>query len=238
MVYASKKLFSNVRIFARDGHIVANPREQTMKEPFKGEPENYEKRKQQPDWEEKLESYGRYSGDDDLAVEPARIAMDRRLVAFIIDVAAGWIIGLFINFIPFISVFIQAQTAMIFYLIVKDGFFDGRGIGKNLMGLQVVDIKSGEGANIGQSIKRNMVVFGPALLLYFVSSLLKVVPNDIVNNLVMRSVDIACGIYTIVAIPYEAYRAYSRPDGQRWGDHFAGCTIIEAPMDFSNFLRR
>lgn len=211
-----------------------------MTEPFKNDFENptEEESKQSPNWEKKLDSYGRYAGDDDLAVQPARTPMDKRLVAFLIDIAVGWILGLFMNFIPFINMFVQAQTTMVFYLIIKDALYGGRGVGKNLMGLQVVDTKSGNSANIIQSIKRNVVVFGPALLLYFVSALLRVIPNDLVNTIVMNTVDTLGGIYTLLAIPYEAYRAYSRPDGQRWGDRFAGCTIIEAPMDFSHLLPR
>ncbi|MBY0358080.1 MAG: RDD family protein [Candidatus Obscuribacterales bacterium] len=209
-----------------------------MKEPFKEQYDNPEERRQEASWEDKLNAYGRYSRNEKLAVTPTRIAMDKRFVALLIDVAVGWIIGLVVNFIPFVSIFIQAQTTMVFYLLIKDGLYGGRGVGKNLMGLQVVDIKTGQGANIGQSIKRNLVLFGPTLLLYFISTILKIIPNETINTLVMSTVDTIGGIYILLAIPYETYRAYSRPDGQRWGDHFAGSTIVESSTDFRQIFPR
>lgn len=192
----------------------------------------------------KIESYGRYSSDDDLAVQPEKVDPGKRLVALIIDAGVGYGLGIVMAFIPFLKEVIGTHIVFISWLIVRDALFQGRGVGKNLMGLQVVDMKSGKPADLFSSLKRNIVIFGPALLVTIVSTILRLLPtalvetyvpgfSSFVNTSTSTAISLIGTVYTLIVIPYEIYRASSRDDGLRWGDQFAGTTIIEAPMDFS-----
>ena len=176
--------------------------------------------------------------DSDSVPEPRQIDLGKRLVAGLIDVMAGYVLGLAASCIPFVNTYIHDQLALVGFLVIRDALFNGRGVGKNLMGLQVVDIKNGMPASFLQSIKRNMVVFGPYLALYLVNLLLKIVPNEMVGTVVTNVVTGLGQLYTLAVIPYEAWRVCSRADGLRWGDKVAGTRIVQADMDFSNPLSR
>lgn len=183
-------------------------------------------------------SLNKYSDDEPLAIEPVQVDLGKRFVAGLIDVVVGYVIQLVANCIPLVNVFLHDQLPLVTFLIVRDAFFNGRGVGKNLMGLQVVDIKTGRPASFLQSIKRNIVVFGPYMVLYLVNLFLRIMPNELLGNVVTNVVTGVAGIYTLAVIPYEAWRVYSRPDGLRWGDKFAGTATIPADMDFSNPLSK
>ena len=175
----------------------------------------------------------KYSVSEKLAKDAAQVDIGKRLVALTIDIAVGYLAGLAINCVPFINIYFSAQVIMVLYLLVRDGLFNGRGVGKNLMGLQVVDMRSGEPASMVQSLKRNIVVYGPVLILYIIQMLISIIPNEVVTTVVNNGVQAVLGIYSFIVIPYEAYRVYSRADGLRWGDKFAGTAIVLADMDFS-----
>lgn len=174
------------------------------------------------------------TGKNQLSASALQVDIGKRLVAALIDITAGYFLGLAINCIPFINTYFNAQVVIILYLIGRDGIFGGRGIGKNLMGLQVVDKRSGQAAGLPQSIKRNIVLYGPALLLYVLSPLLALIPADTIREFLGNALQAVGGLYSFVVIPYEAYRVYSRADGRRWGDELAGTEIVLADMDFSN----
>lgn len=195
---------------------------------------------------EKIQSFSRYAADE-IAVEPQKTDSGKRLVAFIIDAGVGYCAGLLLACVPLIKDVLHPPITMILYLVIRDSLFEGRGIGKNLMGLQVVDLKTGGAADLMTSIKRNIVIFGPALLVTLVLSILKLIPtalldqyipnaSSFLNQSVLGIINFIGSGYTLVVIPYEIYRTFTREDGMRWGDQFAGTTIIEAPMDFSNLL--
>ncbi len=164
----------------------------------------------------------------------SQVDIRMRLVAGLIDVMAGYIIGLAFSCIPLVNTYIHDLLILVSFLLVRDALFQGRGIGKNLMGLQVIDKATGKPASLMQSIKRNIVVFGPYLALYIVSTILRIVPNDTINSVVTNIANGVFTIYTMLVIPYEIYRVYTREDAQRWGDQFAGTAIVQADMDFSN----
>jgi hypothetical protein len=183
-------------------------------------------------------AFNKYGDDEMLAVDPAQVDIGKRLVAVLIDVFAGYLLGMFVNCIPFINMYIHDQLVMVVFLIVRDSLFGGRGVGKNLMGLQVVDIKTGEACSLIQSIKRNAIIFGPYMVLYFSNLALHIFPNELVSTVVTNALQGVGAVYTLGVIPYECYRVYSRVDGLRWGDQFAGTATIPADMDFSNPLSR
>jgi uncharacterized RDD family membrane protein YckC len=180
----------------------------------------------------------KYGADEQLAVEPVQTDIGKRLVAGLIDVAVAYLFQIVINCIPYVNLVLGGFLPMVGFLIVRDALFNGRGIGKNLMGLQVVDLKTGQPASFVQSIKRNIVVFGPYMTLFIVNMLLRIMPNDMVSSVVTTVVIGAGQIYTLAVIPYEAWRVYSRPDGLRWGDQFAGTSLVPADTDFSNPLSK
>lgn len=188
-------------------------------------------------WRERIESLNKY-GDSETLIKPVRVDFGRRLVAALIDVFAAYLLGVVVSFIPFVNIFLHLQLTMVIFLIVRDFFFGGRGIGKNLMGLQVVDVMTGEPASFMQSIKRNVVIFGPTLVLYLVISVTKVAPVPWLSDFVRNAIELAGTIYTAVVVPYEAYRTYARGDGRRLGDLLAGTAVVDSNMDFSQPVQR
>lgn len=196
---------------------------------------------------DKLQSYGRYSADEDLAVEPVRTDPGKRLVALIIDTGVGYGLGIVASFIPVLKELLGNHLVLILFLVSRDALFQGRGVGKNLMGLRVVDLKTGKGIDLVASIKRNIVVFGPTLLTTVVFSILRLLPTGLIDQYVpgissllnqsaQNAISLVATLYTVVVLPYEIYRATARDDGMRWGDQFAGTTIVESNMDFSKII--
>lgn len=184
-------------------------------------------------WQDRMQSLQKYGRGEKLSVDPSQVDIGKRLVAALIDIAAGYLIGLVFNVIPFINIYFNAQVIMLLYLICRDALFNGRGIGKNLMGLQVVDMKTGQPATLIQSVKRNMVLYGPPLVLYLLMPFVAMIPDETLNSIADNAIKGFGGLYAFIVIPYEAYRAYSRTDGLRWGDDLAGTAIVLADMDFS-----
>lgn len=196
-----------------------------------------------PDFESRLDSLSRYRADEETKVQSVRVDFGKRLVAMIIDVFAAYLVSSLVSLIPFAGIFVTANLIMVLALVFRDFFFEGRGVGKNLMGLQVVDVKTGMPCTFMQAGKRNIVIFGPLLVFFLVavvtqlgSSLLHL-PSSVVD-IVFQIINTAGMLYIVVAIPYEAYRVYSRADGRRFGDQFAGTAVVEAPMDFSKPMPR
>lgn len=168
------------------------------------------------------------------AEKAAPSEMNQRFVAFLIDVVVGYILNLIVSCVPFVNMFLHDLIVMVSYLLVKDFLFNGRGVGKNLMGLQVVDVRTGAPASLLQSIQRNIVIYAPYILLYLTNLVIKFIPDENIKS-IAQSVVLGIGaVYIIIALPYEAYRLYTRPDGIRWGDQLAGTTTVPADMDFSN----
>jgi hypothetical protein len=167
-----------------------------------------------------------------------QIDTGRRVVALVIDVAAGYLLGLVISLIPFISQFLPAQVVIVVFLLVRDSLFDGRGVGKNLMGLRVVDASSGSSPTIFQSVQRNLIFFAPYVVLYMMGVVLRFVPIPWLNQGILDIVNFVGMIYVAIVIPIEGWRVWHSEDGQRIGDEIAGTKLIESNMDFSNALPR
>jgi uncharacterized RDD family membrane protein YckC len=201
-------------------------------------------REGEPDFDSRLDSrLSRYSADEDTKVQAVRVDFGKRLVAMIIDLGAFYMIAQVVNVIPLVANFISSNLVLVMLLLTRDFFFQGRGLGKNLMGLQVVDVKTGLPCSMFQALQRNVVILGPLLVLFIVVTVLNVVNaffnlSGSVNSMIYQVIYSIGTIYTVVVIPYEAYRVYSRADGRRFGDTFAGTAVVEAPMDFSSPLPR
>jgi uncharacterized RDD family membrane protein YckC len=200
-------------------------------------------RESEDDFDSRLDSrLSRYQADEDVKVQPVRVDFGKRLVAMIIDVAAAYVLSSVVAVIPFAGMITQ-NLVVALILLVRDYFFEGRGLGKNLMGLQVVDVKTGLPCTLSQAIRRNVVILGPLIVFSLVvivinmlDTFLKMPTN--VRDGIYQVINGIGTLYTLVVIPYEAYRVYSRADGRRFGDTFAGTALVEAPMDFSKPLPR
>lgn len=167
-----------------------------------------------------------------------QIDTGRRVVALVIDVAAAYILGLLLSLIPFISQFLPAQAVMIVFLLVRDSLFDGRGVGKNLMGLRVIDAASGRSPTILQSVQRNIIFFAPYVVLYMMGIVLRFVPIPWLNQGILDLVNLVGMVYVAIVIPIEGWRVWHSEDGQRIGDEIAGTKLVESNMDFSNAMPR
>jgi len=183
-----------------------------------------------------------------------RIEPGKRAGALLIDFVCAYFIGVILSvpmtFIPFLSQFFNTTLAMPLVLLFRDCLFGGRGFGKNLMGLQVVDARTGRPCTVSQSFKRNIILCAPYIVLLLVQIILQVlqlvnlpVPwwqtaHKILHDTVTGLIQIVGMIYVAVVLPMECYRAWKRPDSLRKGDEFAGTMVVEAGMDFSNPLPR
>lgn len=163
---------------------------------------------------------------------------NKRIVALLFDFAAAYLVGVIVAMIPFVNRFIPLQIVLVAVLLSRDFLLGGRGIGKNLMGLRVVDSSTGEPPTIIQSVLRNVILMAPFVVLQTVPLLLKFSPFTWFNEAVMSLINIVGMIYVAIVLPLESYRAYSREDGLRIGDELAGTTIVDSTMDFSNPFNR
>jgi uncharacterized RDD family membrane protein YckC len=167
-----------------------------------------------------------------------RIEIGRRAVAFIIDFLACYFAAVTIMVIPYVSRFLDVNLVLMILFLMRDFPFEGRGIGKNVMGLRVIDRSTGKGPSLLQSAKRNVILIAPTLAFQMIALILHLVPIALLNQFVDRIVNIVGTFYYIIVLPLEAYRAYSRADGQRMGDELAGTELTESAMDFSKPLPR
>ncbi len=163
-----------------------------------------------------------------------RIPANERLVAFGVDLIVCYLFGVLTTLIPFLNHLLQFPTAVMLAFLMRDYFFDGRGIGKNLFGLQVVDAASQKPAKLSQVVGRNIILVVPFLLTGSVNLLL---PAHVIPLLVSNILYFVSMLYLIIVLPLESYRTYERADSLRKGDELAHTMVIESSTDFSHFLR-
>jgi uncharacterized RDD family membrane protein YckC len=173
------------------------------------------------------------SGKSSPSAAVTRVEIGRRAVALIIDLLACYLASVVIDLLPFINRFVSLDLLFMLLFLLRDFPFEGRGIGKNLMGLRVVDKETLEPPTPLQCFQRNIVPIAPFIVAQVVSLTLRLVPFGFVDHFVTEVVNIVGTVYVIIVLPLEGYRAYSRADGMRIGDELAGVTIIESNMDFS-----
>jgi hypothetical protein len=184
-------------------------------------------------------STGRSSSETESTSET--IDAKRRGIALMADVILYFALGMmFSPALAIINMFIPAQfitheLITILFLLVRDYPYQGRGIGKNLMGLQVLDYTTNLPPSLMQSFKRNVLFFVPWFLMG-VLGLLKYTPLDkTFLNVILQIVHFACGAYVIVLLPAECWFALRGEGGRRIGDKFANTHIVQSNMDFSKF---
>jgi uncharacterized RDD family membrane protein YckC len=166
----------------------------------------------------------------------SRVSPNIRMVALGIDFIICYFLAVLTTLTPFLNRIIDFQTVLILFFLTRDYFFQGRGFGKNLMGLKVIDAASGNPPSLTQSALRNIILVAPFVALQVTGTILKFGPLAWLNSAVTELVNVICTIYVAIVLPLESYRALTRPDGLRKGDELASTTIVEGQMDFSHPL--
>jgi uncharacterized RDD family membrane protein YckC len=199
--------------------------------------QNYQQNQQYQDYQEdENEEPPVYGGEEQVGVQgeaPEQIEFKKRLVALIIDFLAFYVVACGVMLIPFLNAYLSVNLLLCLLLLFRDVLFQGRGIGKNLMGLQVIDAHTGGEPTLKQEALRNIVLFGPYLTIQVIGLILHFIPSAIVNQVVITIVNIAGLLYVVIVFPMEIYRAYARTDGRRIGDELAQTEVIDSNMDFS-----
>lgn len=171
-------------------------------------------------------------------VEPQKIEPGRRLIALGIDFGAAYLVFLGVALIPFLNHYFSAQLVIPVVMCVRDYLFNGRGVGKNLMGLRVVDMASGLAPSIFQVIKRNAIYLGPLVLLEALFTILHILPFQSFFQPLKTALNFIGSAYTLVILPIEVWRSLQREDSLRLGDALAGTCIVDSPMSFEDALSR
>jgi len=102
------------------------------------------------------------------------------------------------------------SLAALTYSLIADGFFDGRSLGKKVIGLRVVNLRTGMPCNFKDSMLRNIPI---AAVVMFA-----LIP--ILGWILLFSAG-------IVIILFESYLIYSDEGGIRIGDIFADTQVID-----------
>lgn len=103
------------------------------------------------------------------------------------------------------------SLAALTYSFIADGFFDGRSLGKKLIGLRVVNLKTGKPCNYKDSIFRNIPIG--------ITVMFALIP--ILGWILLFTVG-------LVMILFESYLIYSDVGGIRIGDIFADTQVVDA----------
>ncbi len=150
------------------------------------------------------------------------------IVYYLISVLSSALISI----VPYLPNLFPQGLILTLLFMSRDYFFGGRGIGKNLMGLQVVQASSGLAPTLKQSWMRNITLTAPLLLLDIVGML----PGALLPEIVRDLLKILETIYALTVLPLESYRAYSREDSLRVGDVLAQTKIIQSQTNFDQLL--
>jgi len=169
-------------------------------------------------------------------VEPEHVEPGRRLMALGIDFGAAFLVSMVVMMIPLVNRVLDQNLVMLCLMCVRDYFYSGRGLGKNIMGLKVVDIFTGQAPNIKAVLVRNLVYLGPLLFLEALHRVLQIIPVPMLTTLIGQIANIIATLYVLVILPLECYRSYQREDSMRLGDEIAGTCLLESETDFSGLL--
>ena len=103
------------------------------------------------------------------------------------------------------------------YLLIGDGLFEGRSLGKKLIGLRVVSADTGESCSFRDSILRNSI-FGIGYLLYLIPWL--------------------GWIFIVIVIVFEFIVLLGSKDGMRLGDEIAKTKVVAVTTDTETLTGR
>lgn len=92
------------------------------------------------------------------------------------------------------------------YILISDGLFDGRSLGKKILRLKVVSLSTGDSANFRDSILRN-ITLAAALLLY--------------------KIPLVGWLFVVAILALELILMLGNKDGLRLGDDIANTKVVE-----------
>lgn len=115
---------------------------------------------------------------------------------------------------------IQLLTLTVF--LFRDSFFNGRGFGKGLLGLSVIDQKTKHPANALQSMLRNLVFLGPYFLYHCCSIVLPAPSNQGLLE-ALKNFGISYAILMLLAESILMLRG----EGRRLADRLSGTTVVK-----------
>lgn len=129
------------------------------------------------------------------------------------SVKASLLLRIIAKVLDFIIMAAAAKTlpqvgylAGLIYLLISDGLFDGRSLGKKILRLKVISLSTGSSGTFRDSILRNTTL-AVALLLY--------------------KVPLVGWLFVIVIIALEFLLMLGNKDGMRLGDDIANTKVIE-----------
>ena len=130
--------------------------------------------------------------------DTAKASLLLRVLAKLVDLI---IIGVAVKTVPQVGYF-----AGLVYLLISDGLFDGRSIGKKIMRLRVVSEEAGTPCSFRDSIVRN-VTFAFSLVLY--------------------RIPLLGWFFLLLAFALEFLLMLGNEEGMRLGDDLADTRVIE-----------
>ncbi len=110
-----------------------------------------------------------------------------------------------------VVVFPVGSLAALTYAFIADGLFDGRSLGKKLIGLRVLNLKTGKPCSFKDSIFRNIPIG--------ITVMFALIP--ILGWILLVTVG-------LVMILFESYLIYTDIGGIRIGDIFADTQVVDA----------
>lgn len=133
---------------------------------------------------------------------------------------ASLLLRVFAKILDFIIIAVMAEVvprtgfyAGLFYILISDGLFNGRSLGKYLMGIRTVSLKNGQPCSIRDSVIRNSP-FGVGFILY--------------------KIPLIGWIFLVIIVAFEFIVLLGSKDGMRLGDEFANTMVTELGIDKTN----
>lgn len=133
---------------------------------------------------------------------------------------ASLLLRVFAKILDFIIIAVMAEVvprtgfyAGLFYILISDGLFNGRSLGKYLMGIRTVSLKNGQPCSIRDSVIRNSP-FGVGFILY--------------------KIPLIGWIFLVIIVAFEFIVLLGSNDGMRLGDEFANTMVTELGIDKTN----
>lgn len=141
---------------------------------------------------------------------------------------ASLLLRVFAKVLDFIIIAVMAEVvprsgfyAGLFYMLISDSLFEGRSLGKYLMGIRTVSLNNGTPCSVKDSIIRNST-FGVGILL--------------------SRIPLIGWIFLIIIAAFEFLVLLGSKEGMRLGDEIAKTVVIESsikkiPMDQDDSMK-
>lgn len=104
--------------------------------------------------------------------------------------------------------------AGLFYMLISDSLFNGRSVGKYLMGIRTISLKNGQPCSVRDSVIRNSP-FGIGILLY--------------------KIPFIGWIFLLIIAVFEFLVLFGSKEGMRLGDEIAKTEVIESRIGQANW---